>query len=133
MAKKDRAAGAMDPVLRLGTEDNVALATRTLRAGHTIETRTLSVSPRQDIPSGHKIALHRIAAGDPIRKYGQTIGFARSEIQPGDHVHTHNVEVREFGRDYQFCVDARPVEFRGPEEIRTFLGYDGTGTPAASL
>jgi altronate hydrolase len=32
-----------------------------------------------------------IARGQPIRRYGQIIGFASADIGPGRHVHVHNV------------------------------------------
>jgi hypothetical protein len=30
----------------------------------------------EDVPSGHKVAVGDIAAGQPVRKYGTLIGFA---------------------------------------------------------
>ena len=38
-----------------------------------------SVEVQQVIPSGHKIALLRVAAGEPVRRYGQVIGFATAD------------------------------------------------------
>lgn len=45
-----------------------------------------------DIPFGHKFATRRIAKGSQIRKYGQVIGKATGDIEPGGHVHIQNVE-----------------------------------------
>jgi altronate dehydratase small subunit len=42
-------------------------------------------------PKGHKIALSLIRLGEQVMKYGSTIGTATCDIQPGAHVHTHNV------------------------------------------
>src|SRR5262249_10239082 len=39
------------------------------------------------------------------------------------HVHLHNVQMRDFGRDYQFCSEARPVEYIPAEQMRYFPGY----------
>ncbi|HSH17640.1 MAG TPA: UxaA family hydrolase, partial [Verrucomicrobiae bacterium] len=61
------------------------------------------------IPAGHKLATGRISSGERIIKYGQTIGFAKTDIQPGEHVHTHNVELGTLGLDYAFCAGVRPV------------------------
>ncbi|GAB4459609.1 MAG: altronate dehydratase family protein [Armatimonadaceae bacterium] len=44
------------------------------------------------VPSGHKIALRQIRAGEWVKKYGQPFGRATVEISPGEWVHTHNVE-----------------------------------------
>jgi altronate hydrolase len=67
--------------------------------------------------------LHDIAAGAPVLKYGQTIGFAARAIPAGDWIHTHNLELKQFGRDYGFCQGARPVEYYPPEKMRFFDGY----------
>src|SRR5207245_1991654 len=49
------------------------------------------------------------------------------DIPPGAHVHTHNLLLKDFGRDYQFCVDARPVDFYPSEQMRFFQGYARPG------
>ena len=46
------------------------------------------------ISFGHKVAASVIKAGDGIHKYGQIIGFASRDIQAGEHVHVHNVEMK---------------------------------------
>lgn len=51
------------------------------------------VTARTDIPYGHKIALRLIKKGGPIIKYSLIIGTACEDIQPGDHVHLHNVKI----------------------------------------
>ncbi|NBP39258.1 MAG: D-galactarate dehydratase [Betaproteobacteria bacterium] len=42
------------------------------------------------IPFGHKVALRPIRAGQPVVKYGVTIGKATQDIETGAHVHVHN-------------------------------------------
>ena len=44
------------------------------------------------IPFGHKFALRAIKKGEPVKKYGETIGLATRDILPGQHVHVHNLE-----------------------------------------
>ena len=39
----------------------------------------------------HKIALERVAKGEPVFKYGHRIGIAISDIDTGDLVHVHNL------------------------------------------
>src|SRR5262249_44898027 len=82
---------------------------------------------RQNIPAGHKIALKEIADGEPVKKYGQIIGFAQGRILPGEHVHTHNLLLKDFGRDYQFCRETRPMELYPAERMRHFQGYARPG------
>src|SRR2546423_9487161 len=95
-----------DYALRLRQADNVAVMKRLLKAGVELTNGTLHVTAARSIPPGHKIALTEIADGEPVRKYGQVIGFANGRIAPGDHVHTHNLAMKDFGRDYQFCTEA---------------------------
>src|SRR5205823_824795 len=68
-----------------------------------------------------------IADGEPVKRYGQVIGFAKGNIPPGEHVHTHNLIMKDFDRDYAFCIDAKPVNYHSPDQMRYFQGY---GRPA---
>lgn len=45
-----------------------------------------------DVPYGHKIAICPIKKGEPILKYGESIGAASTDIQKGEYVHVHNME-----------------------------------------
>jgi altronate hydrolase len=45
-----------------------------------------------EIPTGHKVALRRIGQGEPVIKYGQSIGLANEDITAGEWVHTHNIK-----------------------------------------
>ena len=53
---------------------------------------TRTVSARESIAFGFKIAVSDIARGAAIIKYGETIGIASSDIKQGDMVHVHNLE-----------------------------------------
>lgn len=44
----------------------------------------------QPIPFGHKVARVAIAKGQPVIKYGVTIGIATQNITAGEHVHVQN-------------------------------------------
>lgn len=81
-------------VLRLHADDDVAVALRPLAAGRAVRLDGLSITLRADIPMAHKLALRAVAAGQPVRKYGEVIGEARLAIAPGDHVHVHNLASR---------------------------------------
>lgn len=105
--------------LRLNPEDNVVVARIDLLPGTPVEDATTV----DTIPAGHKVASRPIAAGEPVRKYGQIIGFASEPIEPGAHVHVHNVDLHDFDRDYAFGVDTRPID-HVPEHARaTFEGF----------
>ena len=81
----------MKAALVISERDNVATALQPLDEGRIIEIGSVSVTVREGIPSGHKVALRAIAAGEPVIKYGSPIGTATEAIEPGTHVHTHNV------------------------------------------
>ncbi len=81
-----------DPrLIHLSPEDNVAAAATAIEAGETLWFEGRSIRTAQRIPTGHKIAVAPIAAGDKVRKYGAPIGSAMRAIQPGEYVHTHNL------------------------------------------
>ena len=50
---------------------------------------------KNQVPSGHKIALRNIPAGSAIVKSGQTIGLSLNDITEGEHVHVHNIKLIE--------------------------------------
>ena len=94
--------------IRLNAADNVVVARTDLLPGTAIPGE--AVTARGHVPAGHKLATAPVAAGAPVRKYNQIIGFATAAIAPGDHVHTHNLAMGDFARDYAFCADARPTD-----------------------
>lgn len=76
-------------------DDDVAVALRDVAEGETISVRRRGVFDRmtvhEPVPFGHKVALHGIARGAAIRKYGESIGVATVDIAAGTHVHVHNI------------------------------------------
>jgi len=97
--------------------DDVAAALREIRVGETV----LGVSVVQDIPMGHKIALHAIAEGQPVIKFGFPIGHATRAIAAGEHVHTHNVASSLEGTGAYLYHPAHDPARAG--EAPTFQGY----------
>lgn len=57
-----------------------------------IDEKIIVVAVSERIPFGHKFALRLIKTGEPVIKYGETIGLATKDILPGQHVHVHNLE-----------------------------------------
>jgi altronate hydrolase len=87
--------------VKLHPEDDVAIAKVNIPVGTTLQLDSgMEISAQRLIPSGHKIALREIAAGEALRRYGQVIGFATETIAAGEQVHTHNLAVQDFARDY---------------------------------
>lgn len=110
--------------IQLHPKDHVAIAKTNLQSGTVLtlaDDRQISV--RGFVPAGHKVALSRIGVEEPVRRYGQIIGFATQPIEPGQHVHSHNLGVKNFDRDYAFGADVAPVELVPPDRRRAFAGY----------
>ena len=105
--------------IRLNPKDNVMTAIRPLEVGAAID----GIVTTALIPRGHKIATEPIAKGAPVRKYAQIIGYAAEDIGSGDHIHTHNLEFRSTGADYEFSNDLRPATAVPERERDTFMGY----------
>ena len=85
------------PAIVLDPGDNVATALVPLAAGQTVGVGETTVALAVDIPRGHKFALRAIAQDEPVVKYGQPIGRATAPIEPGQHVHVHNVASQRAG------------------------------------
>jgi altronate hydrolase len=104
--------------IRLNSADNIVVAQCALLPGTALPGE--AVTAAGPVPAGHKVATRTIPKDEPVRRYGQIIGFATRDIAPGEHVHTHNVEMRDFTRDYAFSTLARPTEPLSPPA--TFQG-----------
>ncbi|CAN5456215.1 altronate dehydratase family protein [soil metagenome] len=105
-------------VIRLHADDNVVVSLDQLVSGTHIAAEGTTVSGL--IPPGHKMATRAIELGEAVRRYGQIIGFASQPIRPGQHVHSHNMAMGDFVRDYAFGAEARetkpatsPAHFEG--------------------
>lgn len=78
-------------VIHLSPLDNVVVLARSVQPGDTVEIDGRPVAMRGPLGLGHKLALRRIAAGEVILKHGAAIGSASRDIEPGEHVHLHNM------------------------------------------
>jgi altronate hydrolase len=137
--------GTPSSVIRLHARDNVAIARSDINGGsHLVELDGLIA--RSPIPAAHKVAAVDIRRGEPVLRYGQIIGFATSDIEAGDHVHTHNLAMGTFERDYAFGADgsARPsattvdvfqgiVRADGRVATRNYIGVVSTVNCSATV
>jgi altronate hydrolase len=133
----------MNNLIVLNKNDNVGVSQfiipeKTKIEGHEIST----IDP---IPFGHKVCLKTIKKGDPIIKYDQIIGFALDDIKPGQHVHSHNLEFREFKRDFKVTdkkhiIDEKADTFfngilrdNGQVATRNYIGIVSTVNCSATV
>jgi altronate hydrolase len=117
-------------VVVLDRLDNICVAAVTLQRGARIEVDGSTLTVTADVPLGHKVALHAIGAGEPVRKYGQIIGHATQPIAPGHWVHTHNLALQEFQRDPASATRIPPAP--APMTDRVFHGYRRSGGRAGT-
>ena len=111
----------MNKLVQITPKDMVAVALQPLSAGETLNYGAGRVTPLQDIPMGHKVALRPIARGEKVIKYGFPIGEATADIPEGGHVHTHNLRTLLSGAlEYEY----HPIHpSREPMPPATFPGY----------
>src|SRR5947207_15483122 len=113
-----------DKAILLKPEHDVAVARAELPAGTVLEDGGTRIEVRQAIRPGHKVARRAVRVGEPVRRYGQVIGFATADIAVGDHVHTQNLGIGDLSADrYEVGVDVKPVEHYGADRMRYFDGY----------
>lgn len=80
-------------VFIIDSNDNIATnVADEIPKGTEVDIDGTLIKALDDIPYGHKLAIRSIRSGDKVVKYGLTIGSAVEDIEPGNHVHVHNVE-----------------------------------------
>ncbi|MFG2375453.1 UxaA family hydrolase [Streptomyces sp. NPDC048504] len=103
--------------------DDIGLLLGDVPRGTLLELADGTTPAVEDIAAGHKVALHAIPKGAPVRKYGEVIGVALSDIPAGGHVHVHNLGI---GRWEEPTASPSPTRTRptavSPTRDR-FLGY----------
>jgi altronate hydrolase len=114
----------------LHPDDNIAVASRNLAAGESLDIAGVTIELAQRIPLGHKFAVRPIAKGEYVRKYGQIIGQATADIAPGQWVHSFNLINGEFARDHASATAIPPPP--APITGRTFQGYRRAGGKAGT-
>lgn len=112
-----------DNAIRLKANDNVAVLKSTAKPNTKVLCDDIILTCRETILAGHKIALKTLNDGDALMKYGHAIGFAKGCIHAGEHVHTHNVMMKDFGRDYEYCADYKPIDWIKENHQRSFQGF----------
>jgi altronate dehydratase len=106
-------------VIKLNERDNILIALSDLKEGSTLTGHGILL--RQEVPRGHKLASKQISKGENVYRYGQVIGQALSEINPGEHIHSHNLGMSNFSRGAN--ASSNLVVLPAATEQRTFMGY----------
>ncbi|WHO37966.1 altronate dehydratase family protein [Sphingobium sp. AP49] len=124
IAFEEKAAAATVPdAVRIAPVDQVAVALRELAAGERLKVAGLDIIVREGIGRGHKIALHPIASGDLVHRYGWPIGTATRPIAAGNHVHSHNLATNLKAEEPYGFAPASPVALPSTPGRWQFDGY----------
>ena len=136
-----------DAVARLPQDaDNVAIATRRLEAGLTIEHDGRHFTLATTILVGHRFAIEPVAEGEPLLSWGLPFGVATRPIAPGQYVCNAGMIEALSGRALDFTIPQQPnfkdriipyevdaAAFRPGRQVdrykedRTFLGFRRAG------
>ena len=112
----------MKKQIQINPADNVVVAVDTLSAGDHITVGTTTVTVREEIPAGHKVALQDFKTGESIIKYGFPIGHARKDISSGSLVNEKNIKTNLEGlQDYTWQPQDTTLDI--PDKGLTFNGY----------
>ena len=103
----------MGTLIRLAEQDNVAVATRNLERGAVVTVEGEELTTRDPIPFAHKVALRAIEPDAQVIKYGVPIGRAKVAIEPGQHVHVHNIRSDYVNNEVDFFEEATVEEAKG--------------------
>jgi len=110
-------------VIQLSSHDSVAIALCDLVPGMQLKIPPYKIIDiRQEIPTGHKVALEPIALGRPVLRYGQVIGYATEFIHQGDWVHTHNLSEGKIQFHSKINI-VNPLTYPASNNIPHFMGF----------
>ncbi|MGN0678199.1 MAG: UxaA family hydrolase, partial [Oscillospiraceae bacterium] len=103
--------------------DSVAVALAPLKKGEEHEGIVLA----EDIEKGHKFALKPIKKGEKVIKYGEVIGRATADIEPGHHIHSHNMSTNLEGTlEYSYNKkDVAPLEKKTAPKVMVYERKSG--------
>jgi len=82
----------MKKYIKINPADNVVVAIEDLVEGDLLVVDGVAIVVKNEIPTGHKVAIVPFAENENIIKYGYAIGHATVNISVGEHIHTHNIK-----------------------------------------
>lgn len=95
MVSIEKSSEAEAPVvhtLLLHPDDTVLVCIRAISPGNVVAIDQLVVNAPAAVQVGHKVARQAFKPGDKVFKYGVPIGSVTQAVQPGEHVHSHNMK-----------------------------------------
>jgi hypothetical protein len=81
-------------LLVVNGKDNVGILLENASKGDTCRYNDTILEILESVAFAHKVALVDIPKEENIIKYGESIGFAISDIRKGQWVHVHNMDCK---------------------------------------
>jgi altronate hydrolase len=116
--------GNIVALIKIHVNDNVAVAIDDIQKNETVTVGEVTVTAKEEIAKGHKIALRDIKNGEDVIKYGFAIGHAIAEIPAGGWIHAHNLKTN-LGELLTYEYQPAPAAKTGAQagSVKTFKGY----------
>ena len=97
--------------IKINAADNVAVAIHDVEAGASFDINGVSITTRNNVPAGHKVALEDMAEGTDVIKYGFPIGHLLAPVQKGGLIDHTNLKTNLEGLlDYTYEPDLTETE-----------------------
>lgn len=113
----------MKRYLKINSVDNVCVVLdEQMLKGEVVELQGLSVTLKEDIGRGHKVALCDIKCGENVIKYGYPIGHATRDIAAGEWIHSHNLKTN-LRDDLEYTYSHKLYTVDYPKSDRRVNGY----------
>lgn len=78
--------------LLLHPDDTVLVCIRAIAPGDVLAIDQSVMNAPTAVQVGHKVARQAFKPGDKVFKYGVPIGSVTEAVNPGEHVHSHNMK-----------------------------------------
>lgn len=78
-------------LILLHPDDNVFVCCASIDAGELTLIEGQDIRVNEHIAVGHKVSRRRLEVGAKVLKYGVPIGSVTVAVNPGEHVHLHNL------------------------------------------
>ena len=116
----------MSNYIRIHPSDNVAVALEPLSSGTVIALPDGSVILKEDVPTGHKIALVDLSEGDNVIKYGYPVGHVTRDAAAGTCIDHNCIKTNLEGLlDYSYEPALTEIRPTAPRTIKGFRRADG--------
>lgn len=113
----------MENILHINSKDNVVVALSDLAAGTEIVVDGRSITLKDDVPAGHKIALQDFHTGDVVVKYGFPIGSLKKDRAEGSLINEKYIRTL-LGKIKDYTYTPAEIHSCKSEGMVYFKGYE---------